>query len=307
MERHYEIEAHKKEIYEKIPKYRELENKIASESIKLGIASLSGNTSSVNSISDLEKTIYELTRQRDLLLTEAGYPADYLNPPYKCPYCQDTGYIGNERCLCYKQLVMDATYQNSYADMLIKSSTFENISHEYHTADELTKFIEAEEASKDFVNNFKTNHKNILFKGTSGTGKSFLSNCIANALIAKGYSVIYFSSASLFDRISSYFFCKDKYLMDNPMTDICNCDLLIIDDLGSEFTNQFVISELFSIINERSLRKKSTVISTNLDFKELHSRYTEKIFSRLYSNFDTYDLRGNDIRTFIKRVEQHRK
>ena len=302
MKRHHLIEERKKEIYKVIPEYREIENRIASESVRLGIESLSGKGSGEN----LKEIIEDLKRKKDLLLTGAGYSINYLNPPYICPYCNDTGYIGSEKCHCFRQLLLDYTYKDSYADMLVKEDTFENVSHEYHTGEELTAFINAENASKDLVDNFEYEHKNILFKGTAGTGKSFLSNCIANALIKKGYSVIYFSSASLFDKISSYIFSRDKSFMDDPTKDICNCDLLVIDDLGSEFTNQFVISELFSIINERLLRNKSTVISTNLDFKDIHQRYSERIFSRLYANYDIFDLRGNDIRVYKKRIEDRK-
>ena len=209
-------------------------------------------------------------------------------------------------CHCFKQAKLDSTYQQSNAKLLLKEENFDNISHEYHTGEELTHFIEAEKASRNLVTNFEFEHGNILFKGTAGTGKSYLSNCIANALIQKGYSVIYFSAVSLFEKISSYKFGKDKYSNDNPMQDIYTCDLLVIDDLGSELTNQFVCQELFTIVNERHLRNKSTVISTNLDYSEISQRYTERTFSRIYSYYDVYDLSGNDIRVYKKRIEQRK-
>ena len=304
MDRHRLIEARKKEIYEVLPEYRELENKIASESIKAGLASLSGGSDA--DTESLKDTIEELKRKKGLLLTGAGYSINYLNPPYICPDCKDTGFIGTEMCHCFKQAKLDSTYRQSNAKMLLKEETFENISHEYHTGEELTHFIEAEKASRNLVANFEFEHGNILFKGTAGTGKSYLSNCIANALIQKGYSVIYFSAVSLFEKISSYKFGKDKYFTDNPLQDIYTCDLLVIDDLGSELTNQFVCSELFSIVNERHLRDKSTVISTNLDYSEISLRYTERTFSRIYSYYDVFDLSGNDIRVYKKRIEQRK-
>ena len=304
MERHRLIEKRKKEIYETIPEYRDIDNKIASESIKAGLAALSTNAPADTEA--LTDAIEELTRKKALLLTGAGYSINYLNPPYVCPDCKDTGYIGNEVCHCFKQAMLDNTYQQSNASMLLKEENFDTLSHEYHTGEELTKFIEAEKASRNFVLNFETENTNILFKGTAGTGKSFLSNCIANELIKKGYSVIYSSSVSLFEKISSYTFSKDKSSLDNPLKDIYTCDLLVIDDLGSELTNQFVCSELFSIVNERHLRDKSTVISTNLDFSEISARYTERTFSRLYSYYDIYDLSGNDVRIYKKRIENRK-
>ncbi len=304
MERYRLIEQRKKEIYEKIPKYREIDNKIASESIKAGLASLSGNSASDSA--SLTDTIEDLKRQKGLLLIGAGYSINYLNPDYVCKDCRDTGYIGNEICHCFKQAMLDLTYRQSNAKMLLKEENFDTLSHEYHTGEELTKFIEAEKAARNLVANFDSIHGNILFKGTAGTGKSFLSNCIANELIQRGCSVIYFSSVSLFEKISSYTFNKDKNNTDNPLKDIYTCDLLVIDDLGSELTNQFVCSQLFSVVNERHLRNKSTVISTNLDLSELSSRYTERVFSRLYSYYDIYDLSGNDVRIYKKRIENRK-
>ena len=301
MERHRIIEERKKEIYEKIPGYRDIDNEIASVSIRAGIEALSSDTKP-----NLTETLEELKRKKDLLLTGAGYSINYLNPPYKCSYCKDTGYIGSEACHCFKQAVLDSTYRDPNAKTLLKDENFNTLSHDYHSGEDLTKFINAEKVARNFVANFEFEKGNILFKGNAGTGKSFLSNCIANELIQRGYSVIYSSSVSLFERISSYAFSKDKSVMDNPLKDIYNCDLLVIDDLGSELTNQFVCAELFSIVNERHLRNKSTVISTNLDFSEISARYTERTFSRIYSYYHTCDLSGTDVRIYKKRIENRK-
>lgn len=306
MRRHHIIEQRKKEIYEVIPQYKEIENRIASESIKLGIASLSGNPLSSDAIDGLKETIEDLKRQKKLLLTSAGYSINYLDPNYECPYCKDTGFIGNEPCHCFKKAKIESIYKNTTAKMLNKDETFENISHEYQIGEDLRRFISAEKTCREFVDNFEFEYKNLLFKGNPGTGKTFLSNCIANALIQKGYTILYFSSESLFENISSYVFSKDKSLMNNPLNDIYSCDLLIIDDLGSEFTNQFVISELFSIINERHMMKKHTIISTNLETKDIPERYTERTFSRINAYYDAYDLEGEDIRKYKKRIEQRK-
>ena len=272
-DRHRLIEERKKEIYEKVEGYREIDNQIASESIKAGMEALSKGTSTEY----LSERIEELRRKKSLLLTNAGYSINYLDPPYKCPYCKDT-----------------------------KEENFDTLTYDYHTGEELTKFMEAEKAARNLVGNFETEHGNILFIGSVGTGKSFLSNCIANELIKKGYSVIYFSSASLFESISDYKFSKDKYSKENPTKDIYSCDLLVIDDLGSELTNSFVSSELFAIVNERHLRNKSTVISTNLTFKEIKDRYEPRVFSRIHLYYEICALIGNDIRNYIKRYENRK-
>lgn len=300
--RHRLIEQRKKEIYEKVEGYRELDNQIASESIKAGMEALTKGTST----DYLNDRIEELRTKKNLLLTQAGYSINYLDPPYICPFCKDTGYIGTEVCHCFKQAKLDYAYSQSNIKTLLKEENFDTLSHEYHTGDELTQFMEAEKAARNLVGNFETEHGNILFIGSVGTGKSFLSNCIANELIKKGYSVIYFSSASLFESISEYRFSKDKYTKENPTKDIYTCDLLVIDDLGSELTNSFVSSELFTIINERHLRNKSTVISTNLTFKEIKDRYEPRVFSRIHLYYEICGLKGNDIRNYIKRIENRK-
>ena len=171
----------------------------------------------------------------------------------------------------------------------------------------MTRFQKAESAARHFTDSFGEEYNNLMFRGSVGTGKSFLSNCIANEILKKGYSVIYFSAISLFENISSYKFGKtQRDFQYNPLTDIYSCDLLIIDDLGSEMSNQFVCSELFAIINERHLRKKSTVISTNLTLQELNDRYSSRIFSRIYKDYEICTLSGNDIRLYIKRNENRK-
>ena len=184
---------------------------------------------------------------------------------------------------------------------MLLEENFDTLSYEYqNNSEDLERFQNAEKAARDLCLNFERDHGSLLLMGPVGTGKSFLSNCIANEIIKKGHSVIYFSAISLFEHISSYKFSKDKYSMENPLGDIYSCDLLVIDDLGSEITNNFVCSELFNIINERHLRNKSTVISTNLKPSEILDRYSSRIFSRINQYYDKKYLSGDDIRKQIK-------
>ena len=291
------IEEHKKEIYEKVPEYRELDNQLASLSIKAGLESLSGSASSAN----LAEEIENLTVKKGLILTKAGYSINYLDPPYECDLCKDTGFIGTTQCSCLKQAVLDISYEQSNIKNMLLEENFDTLSYEYqNNSEDLERFQNAEKAARDLCLNFERDHGSLLLMGPVGTGKSFLSNCIANEIIKKGHSVIYFSAISLFEHISSYKFSKDKYSMENPLGDIYSCDLLVIDDLGSEITNNFVCSELFNIINERHLRNKSTVISTNLKPSEILDRYSSRIFSRINQYYDKKYLSGDDIRKQIK-------
>lgn len=148
-----------------------------------------------------------------------------------------------------------------------------------------------------FVQNFKQDYHNLFFYGTVGTGKSFLSGCIASELLQTGHSVIYFSASGLFDTLARYAFdSRAKEALSGFYEDLYNCDLLIIDDLGTEMTNTFVASQLFSCLNERHLRKNATIISTNLSLEELRDRYSDRVFSRITSHYDLCKLTGPDIR-----------
>ena len=171
----------------------------------------------------------------------------------------------------------------------------------------MVRFETAAKASKKFVEDFKFDYQNLFFYGTVGTGKSFLSGCIAKELLDSGHSVIYFSAAGLFDLLAKATFetgNKDRLI--RLQQDLSQCELLIIDDLGTEMTNSFVASSLFSILNERHLASRATIISTNLSLEELRDRYSDRTFSRISSNFKLYKLSGTDIRMYKKRIA-HRK
>lgn len=151
---------------------------------------------------------------------------------------------------------------------------------------------------REYVEGFAAKGGNLIFTGSTGVGKTFLTNCIAKELIDRYQSVIYLSSSDLFDVFSKNKFYHDK---EEDMQDmyqyILDCDLLIIDDLGTELNNSFVSSQLFYCINERLIRKKGTIISTNLSMDMLRDTYSDRISSRIISQYSIIPLYGGDIRT----------
>ena len=204
---------------------------------------------------------------------------------------------------------MDLLYTQSNLQEILKSENFSTLSLDYYSRNHidpvtgrssLDSMKTALHACHEFVDTFSTDFRNILLYGDTGVGKTFLSNCIAKELIDAAYSVIYFSSKHFFDILAENTFGKkdsDSYDEESPDTNyIYNCDLLIIDDLGTEMANGFTSSQLFACLNERILRRKSTIISTNLALDDIKNIYSERIFSRLSSSYTMLRLTGDDIR-----------
>lgn len=292
------MEERRAHVYEHVDGYRELDESISSISVEQGKRLLDGDESALD---DLRTLLRNLSESKTRLLLCAGLPADYLEPVYDCPDCKDTGYIEGRKCHCFRQAEISLLYEQSNIRQMLERENFSTLSYEYYEGEDLTRFQSAVDTCKNFTKNFRFDYHNLFFYGTVGTGKSFLSGCIAKELIENGHSVIYFSAAGLFETLSQFSFdYKNKDELHGIYEDLYACDLLIIDDLGTELTNNFVTSQLFSCLNERHMRRKSTIISTNLSLEELRNRYSDRIFSRITSNYILCKLSGPDIRIYKK-------
>jgi DNA replication protein len=290
----YLLEERRDYVYQQVDGYKELADSIASISVEQGKKLLDGNESA---LAELRRLLKGLSEAKTKLLLCAGLPADYLEPVYDCPDCRDTGYVDGRKCHCFRQAEISLLYEQSNISQLLEKENFSTLSYDYYQGEDLTRFQSAAEASKKFTGNYDFDYRNLFFYGTVGTGKSFLSGCIAKEMIENGHSVIYFSAVRLFDTLSQISFdYKSRDELHGMHRDLYQCDLLIIDDLGTELTNNFITTQLFSCLNERHMRRKPTVISTNLSLEELRNRYSDRIFSRIMSNYQIYKLTGPDIR-----------
>lgn len=300
----YRLEERMNLIYQKLPAYEELDRQVAAISIEQGRRLLNGDA---EALPKLRAELKELSTRRASLLQENGYPADYLSPVYECTMCQDTGYVDNHKCRCFRNAEINLIYEQSHIKNLLNTENFSALSYEYYEGESLNKFTRAVQICQNFIESFHLDYHNLFFYGTVGTGKSFLSCCVAKEIIDKGNLVIYFSASQLFDALSKSTFDKDsKEALLGISEDIYECDLLIIDDLGTELINSFVSSQLFSCLNNRHLRKKATIITTNLSLGELRDRYSDRIFSRITSNYEVCKLTGSDIRMRKKTAAQKR-
>ncbi len=273
--------------------YRELEEQTASSSIAYAKRLIAGDESA---ILDAQNEIDRLSLKKKELLTGAGYPEDYLEAHYECPICKDTGYVGTNKCKCFKKAIVSLLYSQSNIENLIYRENFDTLSYDYQEGEAREQLEKAVKASHDFIDNFENNYQNIIFYGTVGTGKSFLSGCIAKELLDKGHSVIYFSASELFEILVSSAFASKETIVADMRYDVYECDLLIIDDLGTEIWSSAASTQFFALLSERFLRRKSILISTNLIPDDMEKRYDKRIFSRIRERFSFYRLAGADVR-----------
>lgn len=300
----HDLERKTAYVYDNIPGYRDLEDTVASLSVACGKKYLEGDE---HALQELHENLAEIAARKAALLKSAGLPEDYLKPAYICPDCQDTGYIGPEKCHCFRQAMTTLLYEQSNIREMLQSENFQTLSYEYYEGEHLSHFKNAVTTCRNFIKNFNSDYHNLFFYGTVGTGKSFLSGCIAKELIENGHSVIYFSAAGLFEILSKNIFdYKNKDNTVDSCENLSDCDLLIIDDLGTEFTKNIAPSVLFSLLNERHLNKRSTLISTNLSLEDVRNRYSDRVFSRITSHYNLCKFTGPDIRMLQKRL-QNRK
>lgn len=297
------LEKRQAEIEQTIPAYNNLRTQIIETSMQYARLSLQTDTSSV-SFAELRAKNEELSRKKEALLLANGYPVDYLSPIYSCPDCKDTGMIKNERCHCFKQAAVDLLYAQSNIATIIQEENFDTFSLDYYNDTivdpklQLTSRQNMESiyhTCQSFIKNFDKEFNNLLFYGNSGLGKTFLSHCIAKELLKTAHTVLYLTSYELFDILGKAIQEEDK-AQNASSEHILNCDLLIIDDLGTELATAFTISKLSICINERFLNRRSTIISTNFGVSELSLHYGERNCSRIFSNYRMIRFFGEDIR-----------
>lgn len=312
----FSSQKRKEKIYKKIPRLEEIDEEINKISInKTKSILINQLTNSLNT--EFENELLKLKEEKENILKKENLDISYFKPKYECEKCKDTGYITypdkkTEMCNCLKQRLINISYNKSNLSNLQKENfnnfNFNKFSNEVNIAKynmnisprENIKNIKT--ASENFIKNFNNPEtKNLFFTGNTGLGKTYMTNCIANEILKQGKTVLYQTAPVLLENIIDNKF--NKYKTNNPNdfgNQVLNVDLLIIDDLGTECINNMKLSELFTILNSRSLNLNNkitkTIISTNLSIEKIFSIYEERIGSRIAGFYDIYYFFGDDLR-----------
>ncbi len=296
-----------REVFAKVPQVEALTDEITAAMAQAGRHMVMGDP---DGAAALKREAAMLKEQKMMYMKRNGYPEDYMDMHYRCRDCRDTGYQDGKKCHCFKRMEIEILYDQSNIRDVLARENFDTLSMEYYDRekiDEKTGMTVLEymtmviEECKEYVRNFGEEKGSILFTGSTGCGKTFLSNCIARELIQRGFSVVYLTATDMFDILSdSRFGNRDEEEAKDRAAYILDCDLLIIDDLGTELINTFTASQLFYCVNERLNRKKGTIISTNLALNRMQDEFTERVTSRIMSQYRIFPLLGDDLR-FVRR------
>ncbi len=312
----FNSQKRKEIIYKKIPRLEEIDEEINKISInKTKSILISQLTNSLNT--EFENELLKLKKEKEEILKKENIDESYFKPNYECDKCKDTGYITypdkkTEMCNCLKQKLINISYNKSNLSNLqkenFKNFNFNKFSNEINIGKYNMNISPRENiknikmASENFIKNFNNPEtKNLFFTGNTGLGKTYMTNCIANEILKQGKTVLYQTAPVLLENIIDNKFNKYKTNNTNDFNNqVLNVDLLIIDDLGTECINNMKLSELFTILNSRSLNLNNkitkTIISTNLSIEKIFSVYEERIGSRIAGFYDIYYFFGDDLR-----------
>ncbi len=309
--RRRELDRRRNEVFAIVPRIREIEEELDRYGIRMLNLIASGECDEKKAVSSITSQNKEFIKERERLLVQAGFDKNYLEIPPICQKCEDSGFDGGKLCSCLQNEITAIALKEANLSKLLSEQTFDNFKLSYYSDEYVEEYGCSPRENmqailnecQSFVKGFDSSRENLLLCGSCGLGKTFLSSAIANELIKEGKDVLYVSSNALFPILEDMHFGREvseeaEYIIKK----VGECELLILDDLGSEFVTQFTSAELFRIINNRLISGRKMIISTNLNRSMLKNIYNERIASRITGGFSILEFLGEDIRS-IKKLE----
>lgn len=288
--------ARRAELHARFPELVEIDAAIAKTGPAVFAAAMGGKKGLDERIAEIKKENLALREARAKFLLANGYPADYTEVRYECEKCSDSGFVDGRMCSCMREKLIMAGYESSGVANLIKEQSFDTFSLDYYARNKETyeRMSHVLRVMREYAEEFSSEKcDNILMIGGTGLGKTHLSSAVAKKIIERGYDVQYVSAIKLISDFESERF---KGAGAESVERYFDCDLLIVDDLGCEVSNQFTVSCIYDVINTRINRKKSTIISTNLSQGDLRTKYWDRITSRLFGEYRPLMFVGTDVR-----------
>lgn len=309
------LSRRKEEIAEKIPTYARCGEELMRINREEMKARFAGNAEEAGRLA-AERA--ELVRTRESLLLENGYPADYLTMPCTCKLCGDTGYtVNREKCSCFKKLEAEQVNREAGLPGFLKGADFDRIDTSVY--DDSAPMADLPRGSKPYTQKEymeqlilprirryleefgQAGSGSLFMTGPAGTGKTYLTACIAGKVMEQLYSCIYIGAAELFELAANVTFGRgETEVLSSRLNTIENCDLLIIDDLGTEFLTELSRSEMFSLISHRLTMGLSTIISSNMDLNSVEKTYGDRVASRIKGNYTVLPFFGADLRLKLR-------
>ena len=300
------------QVYQQCPELEGIQREIRGTMGEIIASALRRGTDPLPAIRVIRDKNLSLQKRRAELLAQLGYPEDYLSEKPRCPLCGDTGYRGDGLCSCLKKYYAQEQIRELSRMLDIGSQSFDTFELDWYSPDRGSLPRSPRENAqrnlnlcRDFAARFRPGRENLLLFGAPGLGKTFLSACIARTVSESGFSVVYDTAVNIFTRFEEQKFARDRLEAGEAKDETrryLGCDLLILDDLGSELSTPFVQSALYTLINTRLTADKRTVISSNLTMDQVRARYTPQIASRLEGEYRVLPFYGEDIRLLRKQT-----
>ena len=310
--REEELDRRRAEVYRRLPRVAEIDRQLRGTIVEIIAASLRDGSDPAPAIHVIRDKNLSLQAERESLLTQAGYPANALDLRPACPKCGDSGWVGAQMCDCLRLLCAQEQIQELSKLLDLGDQSFDTFSLDYYSQESWPGEGASPRENMEFIYEVCLNYaqkfgkfyfKNLFLTGAPGLGKTFLSACIARTVAENGFSVVYDTAVNIFAQFEEQKFSRDRLdagLARDETRRYLNCDLLILDDLGSELATPFVQSALYTLVNARLMAERRTVISSNLSMDEVRRRYTPQIASRLEGEYRVLPFFGQDIRLLRK-------